>query len=106
MTGMSSTPKALATVPSLSVNKSNGKWYLALKAWWPSADAYQRFIDVQAKISQRDTLKVLKEIKEPEIRTVETIMYARALAGIPMKRSTVVERRKSGMNRSMTTSTD
>jgi hypothetical protein len=70
----------------------------ALKAWWPSADAYRRFVEVQTKISQRDTVNVLKEIKDPEIRTLESIMYARALLGLPMKRTMVAEKRK-GMNR-------
>jgi hypothetical protein len=78
---------------------------LGLKAWWPSADAYRRFVEVQTKISQRDTLNLLKEIKDPDIRTVETIMYARALAEMPNKRSTVVERRR-GMNHVSTMSTD
>jgi hypothetical protein len=73
-----------------------------LKAWWPSADAYRRFVEVQTKISQRDTLNLLKEIKDPEIRTLESIMYARSLLGIPSKRVTVVEKRKN-MNRTMTT---
>lgn len=77
----------------------------ALKAWWPSADAYRRFVEVQTKISQRDTVNVLKEIKDPEIRTVESIMYARALLGLPMKRTTIVEKRK-GMNRTSMTSGD
>ncbi|HEX7289186.1 MAG TPA: hypothetical protein VF532_23580 [Candidatus Angelobacter sp.] len=70
----------------------------ALKAWWPSADAYRRFVEVQTKVSQRDTVNVLKEIKDPEIRAFESIMYARALLGLPMKRTMVAEKRK-GMNR-------
>jgi hypothetical protein len=65
----------------------------ALKAWWPSTDAYRRFVEVQAKISGRSTLSVLKEIKDPEIRTTESIMFARSLLGLPLKRSTVVEKR-------------
>lgn len=73
-----------------------------LKAWWPSADAYRRFVEVQTKISQRNTLNLLKEIKDPEIRTLESIMYARSLLGLPTKRVTVVEKRKN-MNRTMTT---
>jgi hypothetical protein len=74
----------------------------ALKAWWPSADAYRRFVDVQTKISQRETPNVLKEIKDPEIRAFESIMYARALLGLPMKRTMVAEKRK-GMNRTSET---
>lgn len=76
-----------------------------LKAWWPSTDAYRRFVEVQTKISQRETLNLLKEIKDLDIRTVQSIMYARALLGLPTKQSTVVEKRKN-MNRTSVTSTD
>lgn len=65
----------------------------ALKAWWPSTDAYRRFVEVETKISDRTTLAVLKEIKDPEIRAAESIMFARSLLGLPLKRFTVVEKR-------------
>jgi hypothetical protein len=65
----------------------------ALKAWWPSTDAYRRFVEVETKISNPSTLNVLKEIKDPEIRTTESIMFARSLLGQPLKRFTVVEKR-------------
>jgi hypothetical protein len=66
----------------------------ALKAWWPSADAYRRFVEVQAKISHAATLNVLKEINDPEIRATESIMVARSLLGLPLKRFIVAENRK------------
>jgi hypothetical protein len=66
----------------------------ALKAWWPSADAYRRFVEVQAKISHATTLNVLKEINDPEIRATESIMVARSLLGLPLKRFIVSEKRK------------
>lgn len=65
----------------------------ALKAWWPSADAYRRFVELETRISDRGTMNLLKEIKDPEIRTVETITFARTLLGLPVKAYTVVERR-------------
>jgi tetratricopeptide (TPR) repeat protein len=65
----------------------------ALKAWWPSSDAYRHFVEIETKISDRATLNVLKEIKDPEIRTTESIMFARTLLGLPLKRFTVVEKR-------------
>ena len=68
----------------------------ALKAWWPSVDAYRRFIEVETKISQRKALKFLTEIKDPEIRTVESMMVSRSMLGIPVKRTMIVERSKSG----------
>lgn len=68
----------------------------ALKAWWPSVDAYRRFIEVETKISQRKAIKVLTDIKDPEIRTVESIMVSRSMLGMPVKRFMIVERSKSG----------
>lgn len=65
----------------------------ALKAWWPSSDAYRHFVEIETKISDRATLNVLKEIKDPEIRTTESIMFARTLLGLPLKRFMVVEKR-------------
>ncbi len=51
----------------------------ALKAWWPSTDAYRRFVEIEARISDRAALGVLQQIQDPEIRTVESIMFARSL---------------------------
>ncbi|HLW51602.1 MAG TPA: hypothetical protein VKW06_02065 [Candidatus Angelobacter sp.] len=65
----------------------------ALKAWWPSTDAYRRFVEVETKISYRATIGLLKEMKDPEIRATESIVFARSLLGLPLKRFTVVERR-------------
>jgi hypothetical protein len=72
----------------------------ALKAWWPSADAYRRFVEAQTKISRPDTLGLLKEIKDPDIRTIETITYARSILGLPTKQVRIQEKRKN-MNRTM-----
>ncbi len=68
----------------------------ALKAWWPSADAYRRFVEVQTKISTRSAAKVLKEINDPEIRTSASIMVSRSLLDLPMRRYIVVEKTKNG----------
>jgi hypothetical protein len=67
----------------------------ALKAYWPSVDAYRRFIEIQTKISQRSALKILTEIKDPEIRALESIIVARAMMGIPVKNFTVMEKSKN-----------
>lgn len=66
-----------------------------LKAWWPSADAYCRFMEVEARISQRSAAKILKEIGDPEIRTSASIMFSRTLLDLPMKRFVVTEKRKN-----------
>ena len=68
----------------------------ALKAWWPSTDAYRRLVEIETKISHPATAKLLQEIKDPDIRTLESIMFPRALLGLPMKRVTVVEKKKEG----------
>lgn len=67
----------------------------ALKAYWPASDAYRRFIDVQAKLSHRGAADILKEIKDPEVRTVESIMLSRALLGLAMKRVRVEQKTKN-----------
>jgi hypothetical protein len=68
----------------------------ALKAWWPSTDAYRRLVEIETKISHPATAKLLQEIKDPDIRAVESIMFARALLGLPMNRVTVAEKNKDG----------
>jgi len=73
----------------------------ALKAWWPSVDAYRRFIEVETRISERKAIKILTEIKDPEIRTVESIMVSRSMLGMPVKRVMIVERSKSGNSMSV-----
>lgn len=77
----------------------------ALKAWWPSTDAYRRLVEIETKISHPATAKLLQEIKDPDIRALESIMFARALLGLPMKRVTVVEKNKGG-NRVRTSSAE
>jgi hypothetical protein len=74
----------------------------ALKAWWPSTDAYRRLVEIETKISHPATAKLLQEIKDPDIRALESIMFARALLGLPMKYVTVAEKNKDG-NRTRTT---
>ncbi|OAI57747.1 hypothetical protein AYO50_00805 [Acidobacteria bacterium SCGC AG-212-P17] len=66
----------------------------ALKAWWPSADAYRQMVEVETKISHPATSKLLEEIKDPDIRTVESITFARALLGLNVKFSRFVVQRK------------
>jgi hypothetical protein len=68
----------------------------SLKAWWPSTDAYRRLVEIETKISHPATAKLLQEIKDPDVRALESIMFARALLGLPMKRVTVVEKNKEG----------
>ena len=59
-------------------------------------DAYRRFVQVETRISRRSAAKLVREIKDPEIRTVESIMVSRTLLGLPLKRVTIVEKTKHG----------
>ena len=77
----------------------------ALKAWWPSADAYRQMVEVETKISHPATSKLLEEIKDPDIRTVESITFARALLGLNVKLSRFVVQRK-GSNVNLTFNAD
>ena len=77
----------------------------ALKAWWPSANAYRSFVEAQTKVSRQQTLALLKEIKDQDIRTIESITYARTMLGLPTGRSRIQEKRKS-MDRIMMSDTD
>ena len=77
----------------------------ALKAWWPSANAYRSFVEAQTKVGRQQTLALLKEIKDQDIRTIESITYARTMLGLPTKQNRIQEKRKS-MNRTMITDAD
>ncbi len=77
----------------------------ALKAWWPSANAYRSFVEAQTKIGRQQTLALLKEIKDQDIRTIESITYARTMLGLPTRQNRIQEKRKS-MNRTMITDSD
>lgn len=71
----------------------------ALKAWWPSADAYRRFVEIETNISHPAAAKLIQEIKDPDMRTTESIMFGRALLGVPTKMyRMVVMTKESQMN--------
>lgn len=78
----------------------------ALKAWWPSVDAYRHFIELETKVSQPKAIKMLTEIKDPEIRAVETIMVSRAMLGVPVKQFVVMEVRSNGKSVSSSSYSD
>ncbi len=51
-------------------------------------------IEIQTKISQRSAVKILTDIKDPEIRAYESIMVSRAMLGVPVKRFMIMEKTK------------
>ncbi len=77
----------------------------ALKAWWPSTNAYRQMVDIETKISHPATAKLLQEIKDPDVRTVESINFARALLGQTPKLVRVMVNRKD-MNMHMMNQND
>src|SRR3954452_21362376 len=86
-------PKAWASPPDCWITTSIRQCAQSLVA---STDAYRRLIEIETKISHPTTAKMLQEIKDPDIRALESIMFARALLGLPMKRVTVAEKNKEG----------
>lgn len=77
----------------------------ALKAFWPSVDCYRQFLEIETKISQKDAEKLLAEIQDPEMQTIERVMFINALLGKPMRVS-VVSQKKKNDNYMMMTSSD
>ena len=77
----------------------------ALKAWWPSTNAYRQMVEIETKISHPATAKLLQEIKDPDVRTVESINFARALLGQTPKLVRVMVNRKD-MNMHMMNQND
>jgi hypothetical protein len=67
----------------------------ALKAYWPSVESYRQFLEIETKISQRDALAKLDEIQDPEMQTIERVMFTNVLLGKPMKSSIVSIKKKN-----------
>jgi len=79
----------------------------ALKAYWPSAAAWQGILRTAEKISPAYAQKLGAEISDDEIRVVAQIALADELAGAPTGRVIVSERRaKSKSNFTMMTTED
>lgn len=72
--------------------------------WWPSADAYRQMVEVETKYPTPPR-EAAGRIKDPDIRTVESITFARTLLGLNVKLSRFVVHRKE-MNVNMTMSTE
>jgi len=79
----------------------------ALKAYWPSAAAWQSILRTAQKISTAYAQKLGAEISDDEIRVVAQIALANELAGAPAGRVIVSEKRaKTNTNFTMMTSED
>ena len=53
----------------------------ALKAYWPSVECYRQFLELETKISQKDALAKLDDIQDPEMQTIERVMFTNAMLG-------------------------
>jgi tetratricopeptide (TPR) repeat protein len=51
---------------------------LALKAYWPSVQAYRDIVAVQAKISPDEAMDTVKDLPDPEVAALEKAMLAAA----------------------------
>lgn len=67
----------------------------ALKAWWPSVAAYQKFVAIETRISHRHVVAVIHQISDPEIQILQIIGFARSLLGLPTPSSIVVEHHRA-----------
>ncbi len=70
---------------------------LALKAFWPSANAWTNFVRLAAEASPDAALKLVNEIPDEEIRPIVRIALAAAWLGAPSGTSVVISETKSGV---------
>lgn len=75
----------------------------ALKAYWPSADAYQSLLRLAAKISPTWSMELLKDIGDPDMKSMGQIALAQAWLDVPPGPTTIMTSTKSGKNMQMTT---
>ena len=59
------------------------------KGFWSSAEVYQRMITLGVNASMEGTRKAVAEILDANLRELEQVMLARALLGVPARRSIV-----------------
>jgi hypothetical protein len=64
----------------------------ALKAYWPSAVAWQGLLHVATRISPAYAQKLTHEISDDQIRILATIALADELAGAPLGHRTTLQR--------------
>lgn len=62
------------------------------KGFWRSAEIYREMITLGVNASLDRTRKTLADIPDPGLRALEEVMMARALVGVPVRRSITVDR--------------
>jgi hypothetical protein len=61
-------------------------WTARVKATKGPVITNRRFVQIRAKISHGAAIDLLRQIKDPEIRAMESIVFAGALLGSPVTR--------------------
>jgi hypothetical protein len=70
----------------------------ALKAYWPSAQAYTGLLRTAAEMAPDWALEQLKEVPDDDIRAVAQIAMAATLLGQPSGQVTIATQKKDGLN--------
>jgi hypothetical protein len=73
----------------------------ALKAYWPSAEAYRGMLRLAAKISAPWAMELLKDISDPEMKGMGQIALAQSWLDLPAGQHTIMSNNKSGTSMSM-----
>ncbi|MBZ5511462.1 MAG: hypothetical protein LAN70_09875 [Acidobacteriia bacterium] len=73
----------------------------ALKAYWPSAEAYRGMLRLAVRISPVWAANLVKEISDPEMKVVAQIAMAASLLDIPTGSTMIMNSTKQGTNMSM-----
>jgi tetratricopeptide (TPR) repeat protein len=73
----------------------------ALKAYWPSAEAYRGMLRLAVRISPVWAANLAKEISDPEMKVVAQIAMAASLLDIPTGSTMIMNANKQGTNMSM-----
>jgi len=67
----------------------------ALKAYWPSTEAYRAALRNAARISPDWAQTLLKEISDPEVRTLNQIALASVMLDVPPGPTTIITQTKN-----------
>lgn len=68
----------------------------ALKAYWPSAEAYRSMLSLAARISPAWAMRLANEIPDPDMKAMAQIALAEAWLDVPPGQRTVMSTTKSG----------
>ena len=73
----------------------------ALKAYWPSAEAYRSMLRLAARISPTWAMELLKDISDPEMKGIGQIALAQSWLDISSGPRTIISSNKNGTSMSV-----